>query len=383
MAGPEEPVRASRAHSGRFTSGVGGAIIQEMNITRRAFTFASAAAVSSGAAAQDKPVRLAMLGTVGHPGEILGALSKAPRVRLTAVSEDQPAIRARLSRNRSMAGARIYASAEELLAKEEFDIAAVCNDNGARAGVSLACLRRGIPVIAEKPLALNLSDLASLRAEVEQRGRKLTSLLKMRTDPWFLAIRGCVERGELGEVVQVSAQKSYKSMGAGDWRTRAESFGGTLPWIGIDLIDLMRWTSGREFTEAATLQNRIGFEAIGPVDNSVASLFRLDNGGMATLRIDYLRTPGAPTHGDDRLRVAGTEGIAEYTAATGVTVQRRGQAPVEVKELPEERSLFLEFLAHLEGGPAPVAYPDLFRSVEIALKAWESGKGGGLKPVRL
>jgi predicted dehydrogenase len=354
-----------------------------MKITRRAFTFASAAAASSGAAAQAKPVRLAMLGTVGHPGEILGALPKAPQVRLTAVSEDQPAIRARLSRNRAMEGARIYASAEELLAKEEFDIAAVCNDNGARARVSLACLRRGIPVIAEKPLALNLQDLASLRAEVEQRGRKLTSLLKMRTDPWFLAIRQCVERGELGEVVQVSAQKSYKSMGAGDWRTRAESFGGTLPWIGIDLIDLMRWTSGREFTEAATLQNRIGFEAIGPVDNSVASLFRLDNGGMATLRIDYLRTPGAPTHGDDRLRVAGTEGIAEYTAATGVTLQRRGQAPVEVKQLPEERNLFLEFLAHLEGGPAPIAYPDLFRPVEIALKAWESGKGGGLKPVRL
>lgn len=350
-----------------------------MSLTRRAILTQTAAVLAAQSA---RPLRLAMMGTVGHPGEILSALAKAPHVQLTAVSEEDAAIRSRLPRNPVYAKAKVYATAEELLAKEQFDIGAVCNDNGARARVALACLRKGIPVIAEKPLALTLADLGALRAEVE-RGRKLTSLLKMRTDPWFLAIRGMVERGELGEIVQVSAQKSYKAMSPGDWRTKAETFGGTLPWIGIDLIDLMRWSSGREFTEATTLQTRIGFDSLGSVENSVASLFRLDNGGMATLRIDYLRTPGAPTHGDDRLRVAGTEGIAEYTAATGVTLQRRGQAPVVVKELPAERSLFLEFLAHLEGGPAPVPYKDLFRSVEVALKAWESGKQGGMRPVKL
>lgn len=347
-------------------------------MTRRAF-----AASALPLLAAQRPLRLGLLGTVGHPAEILGVLPKAPHVQLTAISEDDPGLLARMRRNERYQGVRFYASADELLANETLDIAAVCNDNGARARVALACLRRGLPVIAEKPLALSLADLAALREQVERRGRKLTSLLKMRTDPWFLAIRQCVERGELGEIVQVSAQKSYKAMGAGDWRTSAQKFGGTLPWIGIDLIDLMRWASGREFTEAATLQNRIGFEPLGPVDNSVAALFRLDNGGMATLRIDYLRTPEAPTHGDDRLRVAGTEGIAEYTAATGVTLQRRGRKPETLKELPAERSLFLEFLAHLEGGPAPIPYPDLFRSVEIALKAWEAGKNGGLKPVRL
>lgn len=352
-----------------------------MSLTRRALFAASATAAA--AAATQRTLRLGLMGTVGHPGEILGVLSKAPNVQLAAISEDDPALLARMRRNERYKGVRFYATAEELLTKETLDVAAVCNDNGARARVVLACLRRGLPVIAEKPLALSLENLNAMRAEVEQRKRKLTSLLKMRTDPWFLAIRHCVERGELGEIVQVSAQKSYKVMGPGDWRTKAENFGGTLPWIGIDLIDLMRWTSGREFTEAATLQNRIGFGAIGPVDNSVASLFRLDNGGMATLRIDYLRTPDMPTHGDDRLRVAGTEGIAEYTAATGVTIQRRGRPPVVVKDLPPERSLFLEFLAHLNGGPAPVPYPDLFRSVEIALKAWESGKQGGMRPVKL
>jgi len=355
-----------------------------MSLTRRALLpHAAAFAAATSAAAAPRPLKLAMLGTIGHPGEILSALPRAPHVQLTAVSEDNPQLRARLSRNKVYAQARVYASAEELMAKEQFEIAAVCNDNGARARVALECLRRGIPVIAEKPLALNLEDLGALRAQVEKEGRKLTSLMKMRTDPWFLAIRQCVERGDLGEVVQVSAQKSYKVMGPGDWRTRAETFGGTLPWIGIDLIDLMRWTSGREFTEGVTLQNRIGFDEIGPVDNSVASLFRLDNGGMATLRIDYLRTPGAPTHGDDRLRVAGTKGIAEYTEATGVTLQRLGHPPVVLKELPPARNLFLEFLAHLEGGPAPIPYPDLFRAVELALRAWESGKKGGLRPVKL
>ena len=71
------------------------------------------------------------------------------------------------------------------------------------------------------------------------------------------------------------------------------------------MVDLMRWTSGREFTEAVSFQTRVGFPEIKEMKNVTGSMFRLDNGGVALLQMDYLRPKLAATHGDDRLRVAG------------------------------------------------------------------------------
>ena len=62
------------------------------------------------------------------------------------------------------------------------------------------------------------------------------------------------------------------------------------------------------------------------METATASVLQLDNGGLATLRVDYFRPETAPTHGDDRLRLAGTKGIVEYQASTGVTLMTADDA---------------------------------------------------------
>src|SRR3954469_1642273 len=109
------------------------------------------------------------------------------------------------------------------------------------------------------------------------------------------------------------------------------------------MIDLMRYTSGREFTEAVGLQTHIGFPELGEMENVTASIFKLDNGGLATLRMDYLRTESAATHGDDRLRLAGTKGVAEYQESTGVTLMTTSQKPQVIESLPKRQSVFIDF----------------------------------------
>ena len=86
------------------------------------------------------------------------------------------------------------------------------------------------------------------------------------------------------------------------------------------MIDLMRWATGREFIDATSWQTRVAMPELKDQENVTASVFKLDNGGLAMLRMDYLRPKTAPTHGDDRMRIAGTKGVAEYMAATGVTL---------------------------------------------------------------
>ncbi|MEP6533940.1 MAG: hypothetical protein ABJF23_01380, partial [Bryobacteraceae bacterium] len=153
----------------------------------------------------------------------------------------------------------------------------------------------------------------------------------------------------------------------------------TIAWIGIHMIDLMRFTSGREFQEVLGMQTHVGFPDLGEMENVTASIFKLDNGGIANLRMDYLRTDPAATHGDDRLRLAGTKGIAEYQASTGVTLMTSSQKPHVVEPLPEQQSVFLDFLdSAYNGRPASLTLADMYRVTEITIAAQKAADQGHL-----
>ena len=322
-------------------------------------------------------VRVAMLGLEGHISEVLPPLPLIPDVEIVAYAEPEAGARRQALGNRRLAAAKSYSDYRAMLDQEKPEVVSVCNPNGERAAAIVACLERRMHVVAEKPLAIEREDLEKVRRALEKSGARLTMLLPMRYWPPFLALREIVESGQIGEVAQIGAQKSYKVGARPAWMLRRASYGGTIPWIGIHMVDLMRWSSGREFTEVASFQSRVGAPEMGEMENTTGSLFRLDNGGVAALRMDYLRPESATTHGDDRLRLAGTRGIAEYQASTGVTLMTAGEKPRTLGILPKPRWLFVEFLESVYGGkPETLRVPDIFRVNEIVLKAREAAERG-------
>ncbi len=316
-----------------------------------------------------KKVRLGMIGFEGHPGEILTPLKQLPDVELAAVSDPDPA---RLKRYSSI---HTYADYRRMLESEQLDVVAVCTNNGERAEAMLACTARKVNIIAEKPFATEMRDLARVKEAVARAGVRVSTLLPMRFSPPYMALKRVVESGEIGDVAQIAAQKSYKAGQRPDWFKRRATYGGTIAWIGIHMIDLMRWTSGREFTEAYSHQARLGFPELGDMETVTATMFKLDNGGAGILRMDYFRPETAPTHGDDRLRLAGTKGVVEYQAATGVTVLTRDAKPRTITELPPAQSVFVDFLESVYLGKPPGLTPeDIWRVNEITLLARDSAE---------
>ena len=77
-------------------------------------------------------------------------------------------------------------------------------------------------VVAEKPLAIEREDLEKVRRALEKSGARLTMLLPMRYWPPFLALRQIVESGQIGEVAQIGAQKSYKVGARPAWMLRPQ-----------------------------------------------------------------------------------------------------------------------------------------------------------------
>ena len=333
----------------------------------------AASAQPSAAISLPKKVRVAIIGLDGHVGEITGPLDQLPDVEIVAISDPDATARTKTAKHPRVAAARQYGDYRDLLNREQLDVAAICNNNGERAQAILDCARKGLHVIAEKPFALNRKDLAAVRKAAEDRKISLGTLLPLRFDPPYLALKQLVEQGTVGEVAQIDAQKSYQAGERAAWYLKRASYGGSIAWIGIHMIDLMRWISGREFVETAGFQGHIGFPNLGEMENVTASIFRLDNGGTATLRMDYLRPEGAGSHGDDRIRLAGTKGVIEYMEATGVTVLESGKKPRKLGSLPPKQWVFVDFLQSTYNGTKPMLpISDIWRVNEATLAAQEA-----------
>jgi predicted dehydrogenase len=326
-----------------------------------------------------RTVRIAVLGFDGHPGEITSRLAQLPDLEVAAVFDADPAVTARAVRNPRMAKAKQYTDYRRMLDAEKLDLVAVCNSNGERAEAILACVSRKLNVIAEKPLAVEWDDLNRVKKAVARSGIKLGMLLPMRYDPSYLALKKIVDSGEIGEVAQIGAQKSYKAGERPAWMRNRKTYGGTIPWIGIHMIDLMRFTSGRDMTAVASFQTRIAFPEIGDMENVTGSLFKLDNSGIGTLRMDYLRPDTAATHGDDRLRLAGIKGVAEYQASTGVTLMSGARKPETIRDLVRAGSVFIDYLLYAYTGATPtLSLADIYRTNEIVLGARDAAEKGQL-----
>jgi predicted dehydrogenase len=336
---------------------------------------ALSAQAAPGSVRLPKKVRVAVLGLDGHPTEIFDQLPRLPDVEVVALAAADEQALARTARNPRLSAARRYTDYRRMLDQEKLDLVAVCNNNGERAAGILACLERKLHVIAEKPLAIERADLERIKKAVARAGVRLSMLLPMRFTPPHLALKQVVASGEIGEVAQIAAQKSYKAGDRAAWFKKRSTYGGTIPWIGSHMVDLMRWASGREFTEVFSCQTRIGFPELGDMENVTASVFRLDNGGAGVLRTDYFRPATAPTHGDDRLRLAGLKGIVEFQAATGVTVMSEKGPPRVITELPSAGSVFVDFLESVYNGkPAALSLEDIYRVCDIVLAARDSAE---------
>lgn len=355
-----------------------------MPLSRRHVISGSAALFAPAARADLRlphKIRLGLLDLEGHVSEVIGQLPQLPDVEVTAIAHPDAAVVAKQMKNPRLANAKYYPDWRRMLDEEKFDVVSVCNANGPRAEAILACLDRKVHIIAEKPLALDRKTLDRIRARLASNGTRLSTLLPMRFEPSYLGLKKYAP--EIGPIINITSQKSYKAGVRPPWMKNMETYGGTIPWIGIHMIDLMRFTSGREMTEAFSYRAHIQApEGIGEMENSTGTIFRLDNSGIGTLHMDYCRPESAETHGDDRLRLAGLNGVLEYMAATGVTLLREGRKAEGIGELPPRGSVFLDFLDHtFNGKPTALPFDDIYKASLVTIAAQEAAVSG--RPVKV
>lgn len=326
-----------------------------------------------------KKLRVAVVGAAGHHPYITKGIEEFEGAELCAVAqgcaeEDMAQIRRCYGAGPEIPG---YGDFREMLDREEPDVLAVTPFFYLQAGVSLEALRRGIPVFSEKPLAHSLEDLAALREEQRKAGVPVGIMLDFRYAPGCATAHRIVQSGGIGVPTVGYCQKSYKFGTRADYYRRRETYGGTIPWIGIHAIDWFRWVTGCEYTAVSAQHVKLHRPDYPGMEDAATCLFELDNGGSVVMSFDFLRPKGAPTHGDDRLRLAGEKGVIEF----------RGQSSLEwiteegVQEPPMEKpspEIFADFLLSIfdPSHICRISTDDAFKATEVALKAREAADTG-------
>ncbi len=210
---------------------------------------------------------------------------------------------------------RWFESPQALFDEFSPDILSLGAVYGYNGEIAALALERDIRVVSDKPVAATWEQLQRLRELTQDNSRVLLTEFPFRSQPEFRAARDAVASGKIGEVVLATAQKSYR-FGASRplWYGQREDYAGTMLWVASHGIDALSFCCGLDLGRVIGAQANLSRPDYVGMEDHCAALFELSNGGTAIVHADFLRPAGAPTHGDDRLRIAGSRGVVEVRA---------------------------------------------------------------------
>ena len=107
----------------------------------------------------------------------------------------------------------------------------------------------------------------------------------------------------------------------------------------------------------------------GDIETEAVCRYTLQNGAELVATADYLRPKAAPTHGDDRIRIAGSDGVLEIRDGAVTVTDRDGE---RLCENATPGDIFEDFLKGADGLPCENTAEKAFALTEWALRARDS-----------
>lgn len=245
-------------------------------------------------------LRVAIVG-YGLAGKTFHAplIESTPGLALTGVVTSDPARRRQLAAEHP--GARAVSAVDELWSESALDLVVVATPNRSHAAIASDAVRRGIPVVVDKPLAVTAAEAERLVAEADQAGVLLTVFHNRRWDTDQLTLRRLIEEGALGSVIRYESrfERWRPQLESGKWRESAapEEGGGVLLDLGSHLVDQALTLFGPPIEVFAEVASRRG----APGDDDAFVLMHHETGTISHLHASLV----TPTPGP-RLRVHGS-----------------------------------------------------------------------------
>ncbi|MEY4938665.1 MAG: hypothetical protein RIQ93_400 [Verrucomicrobiota bacterium] len=243
-----------------------------------------------------------LYGSNGHQLSV-ASLLKRKHARVVAVSQVRGVIP-------PDTGVKQYATLEAMLADPAVEIVSLCSPRRAdQARDAIRCLAAGKHVYAEKPCALSEKELDEILTAARRANREFHEMAGTVFAQPYQEMRRLVKSGAVGEVIQVLVQKSYPY---GPQRPQDEALdGGLFVQAGIHGIRLVEHATGARIKSITGWETNLGLPEKGQGKTAGAAQMVLENGGLATLIMNYLNPSDFQPRNNETLRIFGTKGFVE------------------------------------------------------------------------
>jgi predicted dehydrogenase len=255
--------------------------ILNQSLMKKLFIFTCGLFLAMGLEA--KPIRVGIAGmTHGHVGQVYTAIKKSQSdVIIVGFAEPDKALAMSILKNQNLPDSLWFPSLEALIAKTKPEAVAAFNSIYEHLEVVKVCAPKGIHVIVEKPLAVNVNHLNQMRALVDRY--KIHLLTNFETT-WYSShakmwqmVKEEKALGEIRKVVIMDGHRGPQEIGCAPeflkWLTDpVMNGGGAIIDFGCYGADIMTWLMDGERPTSVTAVTQQMKPAIYPNVDDEASI---------------------------------------------------------------------------------------------------------------
>ncbi len=240
-----------------------------------------------------QPLRVGVVG-VGRQGRsIMGELSKIDDVSVVAVCDvDDRRLKSGLRRS---SGAQGYASVSELLASGTVDAIAIATPTHTHRAVAIECLKAGVHVYLECPLAHTREDCIAISQAARSATGVIAAGLQGRSNPVYTLARGFFRSDSVRDLISMRAQNRRKTTWvtpsndpvrkeALNWKLDPSRANGLAGEWGTHQFDVFHWYTGKYPTKVIGTGSVRFYEDGRTVHDTIACTLIFEDG--ATLGYD-------------------------------------------------------------------------------------------------
>ena len=319
-----------------------------------------------------KKLKVGLYGRNGH--QIEGKLKNNKYAELSAVCFRNISCEAKERYEKS--GVKVCSSLDEMLKDDSIELVSLCSPCRAeQENDAVLCLKAGKHVYAEKPGAMTEAGLDRILETARECGKEFHEYADTIFYEPYMSLRKIVESGKLGEVVQMYVQKSYPM---GDSRPQdEETDGGLVRWVGIHAIRMVEHISKLKVEKIDAVKTHLGNpKGEGGLYTASSLMMTLENGGVASVCLNYLNPKGFGIWGNEHVRVFGTKGMAEITDGGQHTHVYTDTDEGEIDLSNSDCKDFFDILAAhlLLGEEMPFSLEDELHPLRVVIRAHEGAK---------
>jgi 1,5-anhydro-D-fructose reductase (1,5-anhydro-D-mannitol-forming) len=227
-----------------------------------------------------EPVGWGMVGVGGVAGLVGPVFATTDDARLVGVTSRDPAKTQGFAT--AQGAARTYDQFEDLLDDPQIEVVYLGTPNWMHKDQTLQALAAGKHVLVEKPMALTIADAEAMVEAADQARRLLGVGFHLRHHPLFVELQRRLQSGSYGPIVLLQGQWGIDMSAVTGWKVDPERAGaGSIMGLGVHLIDLMNWLTGRAVRSVTGRAD--GPSDRYPVEFLTLGAFEFDDGAFGQL----------------------------------------------------------------------------------------------------